>query len=209
MKILIADDHPIFRAGLKEALSKDPDVELIGEAEDGHKVLDLARKRRWDIVVLDLMMPGRDGLEVLQQLRRERPTLPVLILSAHAEDQLAVRLLKTGAAGYLSKSKAPEILLAAIRKIAGGGKYISDTLAEKVVLELESGAHETPHESLSNREYQILRLIASGRSVKEISKQLFLSVRTVRTYRTRVLEKLDMKTNAELIRYALYHKLIE
>lgn len=209
MKILIADDHPIFRAGLKEALSKDPDVELIGEAEDGHKVLELARKRRWDIVVLDLIMPGRDGLEVLQELRRDRPTLPVLILSAHPENQLAVRMLKSGASGYLSKNKAPEILLAAIRKIAGGGRFFSDTLAEKILLELESGTDAAPHKALSNREYQILRMIASGLSVKEIAARLFLSVRTVNTYRTRVLEKMHFKTNAEIIRYTLDHKLIE
>jgi two-component system, NarL family, invasion response regulator UvrY len=209
MKILIADDHPIFRAGLKEALSKDPDVELVGEADDGRKVLELARKRRWDLVVLDLMMPGRDGLEVLQELRRERPKLPILILSAHPEDQLAIRLLKSGAAGFLSKNKAPEILLAAIRKIAGGGKYISDTLAEKVVLEWESNANEAPHVSLSNREYQVLRMVATGMSPKEIARALYLSVRTVSTYRARVLEKMKMKSDAELIRYALKHKIIE
>jgi two-component system, NarL family, invasion response regulator UvrY len=146
MRILIADDHPIFRAGLKETLAKDPGVESIGEADDGHKAVELARKKRWDVVVLDIMMPGRDGLEVLQELRRERPKLPVLILSAHPEDQLALRLLKAGAAGYLTKEKAPEVLLAAIRKVASGGKYISESLAEKVVFACES--EKAPHENL-------------------------------------------------------------
>jgi two-component system invasion response regulator UvrY len=207
MRILIADDHPIFRAGLKETLAKDPGVESIGEADDGHKAVELARKKRWDVVVLDIMMPGRDGLEVLQELRRERPKLPVLILSAHPEDQLALRLLKAGAAGYLTKEKAPEVLLAAIRKVASGGKYISESLAEKVVFACES--EKAPHETLSNREYQIIRMIASGKTMQEIGKELFLSVRTVSTYRARILEKMNMNTNAEIIRYAVDHNLID
>jgi two-component system invasion response regulator UvrY len=207
MRILIADDHPIFRAGLRETLAKDPGVESIGEADDGHKAVELARKKRWDVVVLDIMMPGRDGLEVLQELRRERPKLPVLILSAHPEDQLALRLLKAGAAGYLTKEKAPEVLLAAIRKVVSGGKYISESLAEKVVFACES--EKAPHETLSNREYQIIRMIASGKTMQEIGKELFLSVRTVSTYRARILEKMNMNTNAEIIRYAVDHNLID
>jgi two-component system invasion response regulator UvrY len=207
MRILIADDHPIFRAGLKETLAKDPGVESIGEADDGHKAVELARKKRWDVVVLDIMMPGRDGLEVLQELRRERPKLPVLILSAHPEDQLALRLLKAGAAGYLTKEKAPEVLLAAIRKVVSGGKYISESLAEKVVFACES--EKAPHETLSNREYQIIRMIGSGKTMQEIGKELFLSVRTVSTYRARILEKMNMNTNAEIIRYAVDHNLID
>jgi two-component system, NarL family, invasion response regulator UvrY len=153
------------------------------------------------------MMPGRDGLEVLQELRRERPKLPVLILSAHPEDQLALRLLKAGAAGYLTKEKAPEVLLAAIRKVVSGGKYISESLAEKVVFACES--EKAPHETLSNREYQIIRMIASGKTMQEIGKELFLSVRTVSTYRARILEKMNMNTNAEIIRYAVDHNLID
>lgn len=209
MKVLIADDHPIFRAGLKETLAKDPEVESVEEAEDGHRALELARKKLWDVVVLDIKMPGRDGLEVLQELRRECPKLPVLFLSAHPEDQLALRLLKAGAAGYLTKDKAPEVLLTAIRKVLQGGKYISESLAEKVVLDLESEKAKSPHESLSDREYQVMCMIASGKAIKAIARELFLSVRTVSTYRSRVLEKMKMKTNAELIRYALDHKLIE
>jgi len=207
MRILIADDHPIFRAGLKETLAKDPEVESIGEADDGHKTLELARKKRWDVVVLDIKMPGRDGLEVLQELRRERPKLPVLILSAHPEDQLALRLLKAGAAGYLTKEKAPEVLLTAIRKVVSGGKYINESLAEKVVFAFESA--KPLHETLSNREYQVMQMIASGKTVQEIGKELFLSVRTVSTYRARILEKMNMNSNAEIIRYAVDHELID
>jgi two-component system, NarL family, invasion response regulator UvrY len=209
MRILIADDHPIFRAGLKEILAKDADVESIGEADNGHKALELARKQRWDVVVLDITMPGKGGLEVLQELQREQPKLPVLVLSAHPEDQLALRLLKAGAAGYLTKDKAPKVLLSAIRKVLGGGKYVSESLAEKAVFQLASETSESSHETLSDREFQVMRMIASGKTIKEIGKELFLSVRTVSTYRTRVLEKMNMKTNAELIRYALQNKLVD
>jgi two-component system, NarL family, invasion response regulator UvrY len=208
MRILIADDHPIFRAGLKEVLSKVKDVKLIGEADNGQTVLTLARNHRWDVVLLDLTMPGKDGLEVLQDLRRERPDLPVLVLSAHPEDQLALRLLKSGAAGYLTKDKAPELLLTAIRKVLRGEKYISESLAEKVTLDVVSG--ETGSiPGLSNREYQVMRRIAEGKALKDIAQELFLSVRTVSTYRARLLEKLHLKTNTELIRYALQNKLVE
>jgi DNA-binding NarL/FixJ family response regulator len=209
MRILVADDHPIFRAGLKEILAKETDVNFIGEADTGHKALELTRKQRWDVVVLDITMPGKGGLEVLQELRRERPKLPVLVLSAHPEDQLALRLLKAGAAGYLTKDKAPQVLLSALRKIVHGGKYVSESLAEKVTLEVLSGTARSLHEELSDREYQIMRMIAEGKTVKEIAKELFLSVRTVSTYRARVLEKMNMKTNAELIRYALQNKLVD
>jgi DNA-binding NarL/FixJ family response regulator len=209
MKILIADDHPIFRAGLKEILTKERDVDFVGEAESGHKALELAKKQRWDVVILDITMPGKEGLEVLQELRRERPKLPVLVLSAHPEDQLALRLLKAGAAGYLTKDKAPEVLLTAVRRVLGGGKYVSESTAEKLVLKLESNGTSPPHELLSDREYQVVRMIASGKTVKEIAKELFLSVRTVSTYRARALEKMRMKSNADLIRYALENKLVE
>ena len=209
MRILIVDDHPIFRAGLKETLAKESDVEFVGEADNGHKALQLARKQRWDVVVLDITMPGKGGLEVLQELRRERPKLPVLVLSAHPEEQLALRLLKAGAAGYLTKDKAPQVLIAAVRKVLRGGRYISESLAEKAVQALASPTTKPLHEALSDREYQVMRMIAAGKAVKEIAKELFLSVRTVSTYRTRVLDKMNMKTNAELIRYALQNKLVD
>ena len=209
MRILIADDHPIFRAGLKEILIKQPDTESVGEAEDGLKALALARKERWDLILLDITMPGKDGLEVLQELRRERPKLPILILSAHPEDQMALRLLKAGAAGYLTKDRAPEVLLTAIRKILAGEKYISESLAEKTVLHVISESPGLLHETLSDREYQVMRMIASGKTIQEIGEALFLSARTVSTYRARLLEKMNMKSNTELLRYALEHKLVE
>jgi two-component system, NarL family, invasion response regulator UvrY len=209
MKVLIADDHPIFRAGLKEILSKDEEVELIGEAENGHKALELGRNKRWDVVVLDITMPGKGGLEVLTELRRERPKLPVLVLSAHPEDQLALRLIRAGASGYLTKDQAPMVLLTAIRKVLRGEKYVSESLAEKAVREWATESAKPLHETLSNREYQVMSLLAAGKAIKEIAAELFLSVRTVSTYRTRVLEKMNMKTNADLIRYALQHKLVD
>lgn len=209
MRILIADDHPIFRAGLKEALLKDKDVKFVGEAESGQKVLQLARKQRWDVVILDITMPGKDGLEVLQELRRERSSLPVLVLSAHSEDQLALRFLMAGAAGYLTKDKAPTVLLDAVKKVAHGGRYVSEAVAEKLVLRLGSDAATPLHENLSHREYQVMRLLAQGKAVNEIAKELFLSDRTVSTYRARVLEKMNLKTNADLIRYAMQNKIID
>jgi DNA-binding NarL/FixJ family response regulator len=209
MKILIADDHPIFRAGLKETLAKESDVASVGEADSGHKALELARKQHWDIVLLDITMPGKGGLEVLQELRRERPKLPVLFLSAHPEDQLALRLLKAGAAGYLTKDKAPEVLISAIRKVLRGGKYVSESLAEKAVFSLVSKTTKPLHETLSDREYEVMSMIAAGRPLKDIAQELFLSVRTVSTYRARVLGKMSMKTNAEVIRYALENKLVD
>jgi DNA-binding NarL/FixJ family response regulator len=209
MRVLIADDHPIFRAGLKEVLAKDSEVKAVGEADDGNKALALARKERWDVAVLDISMPGKDGLEVLQELQRERPKLPILVLSAHPEDQMALRLLKAGAAGYLTKDKAPEVLLTAIRKVLRGEKYISESLAEKTALHVISEAPGLLHETLSDREYQVMRMIASGKTIKEIGEALFLSARTVSTYRARLLEKMNMKSNTELLRYALEHKLLD
>ena len=209
MRILVTDDHPIFRSGLKETLLKESDVDFVGEADTGQKALELARKQRWDVVILDITMPGKGGFEVLQELRRELPKLPVLILSAHSEDQLALRLLKAGAAGYLTKDKAPQVLLTAIRKVLRGEKYVSELLGEKTVLELVSETTKPLHENLSEREYQVMCRLASGKTIRAIGKELFLSVRTVSTYRARVLDKLNMKTNAELIRYALLNNLID
>jgi DNA-binding NarL/FixJ family response regulator len=209
MRVLIADDHPIFRAGLKEILSKERDVDSLGEADNGHAVLELARKERWDLVLLDITMPGKDGIDVLHDLQREYPKLPVLILSAHPEDQLGLRLPKAGAAGYLTKDKAPEALIAAIRKILAGGKYVSPSLGEQAVQRLTSEAADPLHELLTDREFQVMRMIAKGQSVKQIGKELFISPQTVSTYRFRVLEKMQMKTNADLMRYAIEKKLLE
>jgi two-component system invasion response regulator UvrY len=209
MRILVADDHPIFRSGLKEILLKENDVGFVGEADTGQKALELARKQRWDAVILDITMPGKGGLELLQELRCEQPKLPVLILSAHPEDQLALRLLKAGAAGYLTKDKAPQVLLTAIRKVLRGGKYVSESLGEKAVLELASESTRPLHETLSEREYQVMCLLANGKTIRAIGKELLLSARTVSTYRARVLDKLNMKTDAELIRYAIHNNLVD
>jgi DNA-binding NarL/FixJ family response regulator len=194
---------------LKETLAKESDVDFVGEADNGQKALDLARKQRWDVVILDITMPGKGGLEVLHELRRERPKLPVLVLSAHPEDQLALRLLKAGAAGYVTKDKAPQVLLSAVRKVLRGGKYVSEAMAEKAVFQLVFETTESLDKTLSDREFQVMRMIASGKTIKEIGKELFLSVRTVSTYRARVLEKMNMKSNAELIRYGLQNKLVD
>ncbi len=209
LKILIADDHPIVRQGLRQILASEPDVVAIGEAESAQKTLELTRKQRWDIVVLDITMPGRSGLDVLKELKHERPKLPVLVLSAHAEDQYAVRVLKAGAAGYMTKEKAPEELIRAIRKVLQGRKYLSESLAEKLAFDLETDSEKPLHETLSDREYQVMLMIASGKTSTQISKKLCLSVKTISTYRTRVLEKLGMKSNPELMRYAIQNRLID
>lgn len=209
LKILIADDHPIVRQGLRQILGTEPDVGSVGEAETAQKVLELVRKQRWDVVVLDITMPGRSGLDVLKELRHERPKLPVLVLSAHPEDQYAVRVLKAGAAGYMTKEKAPEELIKAIRKVLGGGKYVSESLAEKLAFDLETDTEKPLHKTLSDREYQVMLMIASGKTATQISQKLYLSVKTVSTYRARILEKMGMKSNAELMRYAIENRLID
>lgn len=209
LKILIADDHPIVRQGLRQILAAEPDVGAIGEAETGQKVLELVRKQHWDVVVLDITMPGRSGLDVLKELKNERPKLPVLVLSAHPEDQYAVRVLKAGAAGYMTKEKAPEELIKAIRKVLGGRKYLSESLAEKLAFDLDTDTEKPLHKTLSDREYEVMLMIASGRTATQISKKLYLSVKTISTYRARILEKMGMKNNAELMRYALQNRLID
>jgi DNA-binding NarL/FixJ family response regulator len=207
--ILIADDHPIFRCGLKDLLEAQPEVKLIGEAETGTKALQMARKQRWDVVVLDISMPEIGGMEILKVLKQEQPKLPVLILSAHPENQYAMRALHAGAAGYMTKETAPHELIRALRKILHGGKYISETLAEKLAFNIGPNSNRKPHDLLSDREYDIMLRIASGKSLGMIATELSLSPRTVSTYRSRVLEKMQMTTNAELIRYALENKLID
>jgi DNA-binding NarL/FixJ family response regulator len=209
LRILIADDHPIVRQGLKQILASEPDVVAVGEAENAQKALELVRKQHWDVVVLDITMPGRGGLDVLKELRHERPKLPVLVLSAHPEDQYAVRVLRGGAAGYMTKEKAPEELIKAIKKVLHGGKYLSESLAEKLAFDLETDSEKPLHETLSDREYQVMLMIASGKTATQISKKLCLSVKTISTYRTRILEKMGMKSNAELMRHAIQNRLID
>jgi two-component system, NarL family, invasion response regulator UvrY len=209
LKILIADDHPVFRRGLKQIIEETADLVVAAEAANGREALLNARTGDYDVVLLDITMPIRDGLDVLSQLKHERPTLPVLILSMHPEEQYAVRALRAGASGYLTKESAPEELVAAIRKVSAGGKYVSASLAERLAsIVLEEG-EVLPHETLSGREYQIMCLIASGKTVSEAARELALSVKTVSTYRTRILEKLKLKSTAELIRYATKNELVE
>jgi len=209
LRILIGDDHSVVRRGLKNILEEAPDIRVTGEARDAHETLNMVRRQNWDLVVLDLTMPGKSGLEVLKEIKEERPRLPVLILSVHSEDQYAVRVLKAGASGYLTKEMAPEQLMQAVRRVLSGRKYVSPSLAEKLALNLESPSDRPPHELLSDREYQVLCLIASGKAAKEIASELSLSVKTVSTYRSRILEKMRLKNNAELIHYAISHGLVD
>lgn len=209
LKILIADDHPIVRRGLKQILSEEPDVAVVGEAQNSQEVLELVRKQNWDIVILDITMPGRGGLDVLKELKQAHPKLPILILSMHPEDQYALRALKAGAAGYLTKESCTEELVKAIRKVLSGGKYVSSSVAEKLAFNLESDRSKPLHEQLSDREYQVMCMIASGKTVSEIAGELALSVKTIGTYRARILQKIQMRTNAELTHYAIENKLVE
>lgn len=209
IRVLIADDHAIVRQGLKQILRDVPEVLVAGEASSGDQTLERLRSGEWDLVVMDISMPGRNGLEILKLLKHENPKLPVLILSMHSEDQFAVRMLKAGAAGYLTKESAPDELVKAIRKIISGGRYVSPTLAEKLAFNMHPESEKQAHEILSDREFQVMRMIARGQSVKEIGEELTLSVKTISTYRARVLEKLHLRTNAELIHYALQNGLVE
>jgi two-component system invasion response regulator UvrY len=209
IRALIADDHAVVRQGLKQILGDTPEMLVAGEATNGQEVLDKVRAEPWDVVVLDISMPDRSGLDVLKQLRSERPKLPVLVLSMHSEDQYAVRVLKAGASGYLTKDSAPDELVKAIRKVVSGGTYVSSFLAEKLAFEIGTDSSRLPHETLSDREFQVLRLIAAGKSVTEIAAELYLSVKTVSTYRARMLEKMNLGTTAELIHYALQNHLID
>ena len=209
IKTVIADDHPIVRAGLKQILADASDIEVAAEAGDGHELLRLIRKGGVDVVLLDITMPGLMGLDALKQVRVENPDLPILVLSMHPEDQYGIRVLKAGASGYLMKSAAPDQLVGAIRKVYRGGRYVSPTLAEKMAFGLQTGARGLPHETLSDREYQVLCLIGSGKTVKEIAAELSLSEKTISTYRTRILEKMDMKSSAELTHYAVKLNLVD
>ena len=209
IKVLIADDHAVVRQGLKQILGETSDMQVVGEATTGPEALEKARAEGWDVMILDLTLPGRSGFEILKALRAEKPDQPVLILSMHAEDQIAVRLLKAGASGYLTKESVPEELIKAIRKVVAGGKYVSPALAERLAFEMDAASERLPHEALSDREFQVMQMIATGKAVKQIAEELSLSVKTVSTYRARILEKMNLKTNADLIHYAIQQRLIE
>jgi two-component system invasion response regulator UvrY len=208
IKILIADDHPIVRAGFKQVISDMPDMLVADEAGNGQEALAYIRKKDYDLVLLDISMPGRSGLEVLKDLKSEKPKLPVLILSIYPEEQYAIRALRAGASGYMTKDSAPNELIAAIRKISEGGKYISASLAEKLTYYLDGDASRPPQEALSDREYQVMLMIASGKTVTQIADELCLSVKTISTYRAHILEKMKMKNNAEITLYAVQNKLV-
>ena len=208
LKILIADDHPVFRRGLKQIIADTPDMTVGDEATNGWEVLSKVQTNDYDVVLLDISMPGKDGLEVLTQLKHERPQLPVLMLSMYPEKQFAVRALRAGASGYLTKESAPDELVGAIRKVSAGGKYVSSALAEELALDIQRGDKQ-PHETLSDREYRVMCLIASGKTVTEIARELSLSIKTISTYRHRILDKMKMKNNAELTHYTMSRRLVD
>jgi DNA-binding NarL/FixJ family response regulator len=207
-RILIADDHAIFREGLRQILEDVQDLAVVDEASRGHEVIEKVAKNDYDIILLDIAMPGMSGLDTLKLLRSQKPKMQVLILSMYPEDQYAVRAIKAGAAGYITKASASEELIDAIKKVSKGGRYISPAVAEKLLQDLEPEPGRPLHEKLSNREYQILCMIARGKTVGEIAVELFLSVKTVSTHRVHILEKMKMKSNAELTNYTLKNNLI-
>ena len=209
MKILIVDDHAVVRKGIKLILSELDEPIVTGQAGNGSEAMRLIREESWDMVLLDIGLPGKNGIEVLKQIKAEYKKLPVLMLSMYPDDQYAMRALRAGAAGYMSKEAAADELLQIIAKVRNGGRYISPELAEKLLFELDDNADELPHLALSDREFEVLRHIASGRSVSEIAILLSLSVKTISTYRARLLEKMKMKHNAEMTHYAIKHHLVE
>jgi two-component system invasion response regulator UvrY len=208
IKIFVADDHSVVRQGVKQIVSDEPDMKVIGEGKSAQDVLDFVRANTCDVVIVDITMPGRSGVDAVRDLKREFPRLPVLVLSMHPVEY-AVRVLKVGAAGYIQKESASAELIDAIRKVVRGGKYVGSAIAEQLAVDLETPTDKPLHDQLSDREYEILRLIASGKTVSTIGEELSLSVKTVSSYRRRILDKMNMKTNAELIRYAIKASLVE
>lgn len=209
VKVLIADDHPVVRQGLKQLLNSDPEVNVVAEARDGDEAFDVAHQVDWDVAVLDYSMPGRGGVELLSEVKHDYPDRPVLILSIYPEDPHGLRALKAGAAGYISKESAPEELTAAVKKVATGGRYVSSALAEKLASRLTPEQERPPHERLSDREYRVMWLLASGKTLHQIAEEMRLSPSTVSTYRGRILKKLGLHTNVDLVHYAMNHRLIE
>ncbi len=208
-KILIADDQAIVHRGIRDILAEAFPAAKFSEAQNAPQVLDLARRQAWDILILDITLPGRSGLEALKDIKYEHPKLPVLIFSMHPEDQFAIRAFRAGAAGYMTKENAPEQLAQAVKRILAGGKYVSSCLAERLALTLAIDFPHPRHELLSDREYQVMRMIASGKTVKDIAEELSLSVKTISTYRARILEKMVMQNNAELTHYAIINHLVD
>jgi len=209
IRIVIADDHEIVRAGLKQIISDDEDMEVLGESNNGENLIELVKKNEYDVVLLDLKMQGISGIDVIKHIKVIKPDLPIIVLSMHAEDQYAVRTIKAGASGYITKETAAESLVTAVRRVVAGGKYISQTLAETLADSIAGGGTELPHEKLTDREFQVMSMIASGKTVSEIGSELFLSVKTISTYRQRILEKMNMKNNSELTHYAIKNNLLD
>ncbi|MDD2991043.1 MAG: response regulator transcription factor [Zoogloea sp.] len=209
IRVLIADDHAIVRQGLRQILSDTPDLTVSGEAENGVQAVQMVRNGEWDVVLMDVSMPDRNGIDALKLIKKEFPRLPVLILSMYPEEQYAIRALKAGAAGYLTKQSAPDLLVTAIRQVASGKKYVSPSLAEELANAIGEDSERPAHEKLSDREYQTLCMIASGKTPTEIAEALNLSVKTVSVYRARLLEKMHLRNNAELTHYGLKHGLAE
>ena len=209
IRVLIADDHAIVRQGFRQIFSETEDLEIAGEADDGAAALDLARKVGWDVFLLDITMPNHNGIDTLKQLKREFPRLPVLILSMHPEEQYALRALKAGASGYLTKQSAPDQVVTAIRQVADGKKYVSPGVAQQLAEAISDDVDKLPHERITDREYQVLVLIARGRPLTQIADELNLGVATVSTYRARLLEKMGLKSTAELIHYGMRHGLVD
>ncbi len=209
IRIIIADDHTIVRAGLKQLIADDSELCVEGEARDGQELLEKVRRNDYDVVLLDMSMPGRSGLDILKQLKSEHPSLPVLILSMHPEEQYAVRTIKAGAAGYVTKDSAPDVLVEAIKKVYGGGRYISTTLAERLADSIAETRERPSHEYLTDREFQIIKMLAAGKTITQIARELFLSVKTISTYRQRILQKMNMKSNAELTHYMIDNNLLD
>jgi DNA-binding NarL/FixJ family response regulator len=208
IRVLVADDHAVVREGVKQILANLDDMVVEDEAENGQEVLEKVLQKNFDVILLDITMPGRSGLEVLKEIVELRPKMPVLILSMHPEEQYAVRALRAGASGYLTKASAPQELIGAIRKVSQGGKYVTASLAEKLALELNLDKDKPRHELLSNREYEVMLMLASGKSVSEIAEEICLSVKTISTYRARIMDKMVMKKNAELTIYAVNNRLL-
>ncbi|MBM4255438.1 MAG: response regulator transcription factor [Deltaproteobacteria bacterium] len=209
IKIFVADDHAMIRRGIKQTVADEVDMQVVGEAQSAKQTIDLLRISECDVVILDVSMPDGNGLHVLKEIKKERPTLSVLMLSMHPEEQFAVRALRAGASGYLTKESSPEELLTALRKVSTGGRYLTLSLAERLAEDLVTASPVNSHERLSDREYEVFSLLASGRTVSEIAEQLSLSVKTVSTYRARILEKMNLRNNAEIMRYAMQRQLVD
>lgn len=207
VNILIADDHAVVRRGIKQILADEPDINILGEASNADQIMEQLKDVKWDLIILDITMPGKSGLDALIEIKQKSPDIKVLILSMHPEEEIAMSAIKSGSDGYLNKDSVPSELIRAIRKVLQGGKYISTSLAETIILSFDKPDKE-PHRNLSEREYQVLCLLASGNTLMQIADKLSLSVKTVSTYRSRILEKMNLKSNVELTHYAIKHKLV-